>query len=75
MEKLALLEEKVGVLIDLSNKLKNENEKNLKEIEYLRTDNTRAEKLIQENEALLNQKSVVKAKLNELLDKFSKLGV
>jgi FtsZ-binding cell division protein ZapB len=69
------LAEKIRSLVSQNGKMKDEAEKNSKEMEFLRTENNRADKIIRENESLNEQKKAAREKLEGLLGKFGKLGV
>lgn len=75
MEKLEILEEKIGELLKKVSSLKRENEKLCSEIKYIETENNRAKKILQEHKSLSNEKMLIHKKIDGIMSKFEKLKI
>lgn len=75
MEKLVLLEKKIKQLASEYNKLAFEYKKLLSEKKFLEEENNRAKKVIYENQALNRDKTIIKEKVNFMLNKINELKI
>jgi regulator of replication initiation timing len=75
MEKLEVLEQKIGDLLKEVSQLKHENERVVSEIRFLETENNRAKEILLENKLLNEEKAFIKKKIDTIINKFEKLKI
>ena len=75
MEKLAVLEKKLGKLLDESAKLSRENEKLRSQLRFVGSETGKSRRILQEYKSLQEEKEFIRKKLDNILGKFKKLKI
>jgi len=75
MEKLEVLEKKIGDMLKQVSLLKKENERIAAEMKFQETENNRAKKVLQENKSLNDEKVFIKKKIDSIMNKFERLKI